>query len=152
MAKGRFKVGFFKAFRVARLCGAKPDLQIIPFRGEYYKLVPEKEYLVRHLVYPVPDPRFPFLGVHFTRMVHGGIEAGPNAVLAFSRNGYSWSNFSPRDLVETLGFHEVGTGGICVVTPGPLTREQRAAALGPLAQSSIWIDVSEGGFHEIFSP
>jgi len=90
--------------RVARLCGAKPDLQIIPFRGEYYKLVPEKEHLVRHLIYPVPDPRFPFLGVHFTRMVHGGIEAGPNAVLAFSRNGYSWSNFSPRDLAETLGF------------------------------------------------
>jgi len=90
--------------RVARLCGAKPDLQIIPFRGEYYKLVPEKEHLVRHLIYPVPDPRFPFLGVHFTRMIHGGIEAGPNAVLAFSRNGYSWSNFSPRDLAETLGF------------------------------------------------
>jgi len=90
--------------RVARLCGVRPDLQIIPFRGEYYKLVPEKEHLVRHLIYPVPDPRFPFLGVHFTRMVHGGIEAGPNAVLAFSRNGYSWSNFSPRDLAETLSY------------------------------------------------
>jgi L-2-hydroxyglutarate oxidase len=90
--------------RVARMCGVRPDLQIIPFRGEYYKLVPEMEHLVRHLIYPVPDPRFPFLGVHFTRMVHGGIEAGPNAVLAFSRNGYSWSNFSPRDLAETLGY------------------------------------------------
>jgi L-2-hydroxyglutarate oxidase len=90
--------------RVARLCGVQPDLQIIPFRGEYYKLVPEKEYLVKHLIYPVPDPRFPFLGVHFTRMVHGGIEAGPNAVLALSRHGYSWSNFSPRDLAETLGY------------------------------------------------
>jgi L-2-hydroxyglutarate oxidase len=90
--------------RVARLCGVRPDLQIIPFRGEYYKLVPDKEYLVKHLIYPVPDPRFPFLGVHFTRMVHGGIEAGPNAVLAFSRNGYSWSNFSPRDLAETLTY------------------------------------------------
>jgi L-2-hydroxyglutarate oxidase len=90
--------------RVARLCGVQPDLQIIPFRGEYYKLVPEKEYLVKHLIYPVPDPRFPFLGVHFTRMVHGGIEAGPNAVLALSRNGYSWSNFSPSDLAETLRY------------------------------------------------
>lgn len=90
--------------RVARLCGVQPDLQIIPFRGEYYKLVPDKEYLVKHLIYPVPDPRFPFLGVHFTRMVHGGIEAGPNAVLALSRHGYSWSNISPRDLAQTLSY------------------------------------------------
>jgi L-2-hydroxyglutarate oxidase len=90
--------------RVARMCGVTADVQIIPFRGEYYKLVPDKEYLVRHLVYPVPDPRFPFLGVHFTRMVHGGVEAGPNAVLAFSRNGYSWSRFSPRDLAQTLTY------------------------------------------------
>ncbi|HSV85975.1 MAG TPA: L-2-hydroxyglutarate oxidase, partial [Levilinea sp.] len=69
--------------RVARMCGVDPKLQIIPFRGEYYQLRPERHYLVKNLVYPVPDPRFPFLGVHFTRMVHGGIEAGPNAVLAF---------------------------------------------------------------------
>jgi L-2-hydroxyglutarate oxidase len=90
--------------RVARLCGVRPDLQIVPFRGEYYKLVPGKEHLVKHLIYPVPDPRFPFLGVHFTRMVHGGIEAGPNAVLALSRNGYSWAALSIRDLSETLGY------------------------------------------------
>src|SRR5690606_33117430 len=74
--------------RVAKLCGVNPNLKIIPFRGEYYKLKKEKEYLVKNLIYPVPDPRYPFLGVHFTRMIKGGIEAGPNAVLAFKREGY----------------------------------------------------------------
>ena len=67
--------------RVARLCGVRPGLQIVPFRGEYYEIVPAKQHLVRNLIYPVPDPEFPFLGVHFTRMVKGGVEAGPNAVL-----------------------------------------------------------------------
>jgi L-2-hydroxyglutarate oxidase len=84
--------------RVARLCGADPGVQITPFRGEYYGLVPEKCHLVRNLIYPVPDPRFPFLGVHFTRMVRGGVEAGPNAVLALKREGYRWRDVSPRDL------------------------------------------------------
>lgn len=83
--------------RVARLCGVKPGLQIIPFRGEYYKLIPERFNLVRNLIYPVPDPRFPFLGVHFTRMIAGGVEAGPNAVLAFKRQGYKKSSFSLPD-------------------------------------------------------
>jgi len=83
--------------RVARLCGIKPGLQIIPFRGEYYKIVPERHGLVRNLIYPVPDPRFPFLGVHFTRMMAGGVEAGPNAVLAFKRHGYKKTSFSLRD-------------------------------------------------------
>lgn len=86
--------------RVARLCGVKPGLQIIPFRGEYYKLIPERYGLVRNLIYPVPDPRFPFLGVHFTRMIAGGVEAGPNAVLAFKRLGYDKWSFSLRDSVE----------------------------------------------------
>ncbi|HUU06074.1 MAG TPA: L-2-hydroxyglutarate oxidase [Patescibacteria group bacterium] len=86
--------------RVARLCGVKPGLQIIPFRGEYYKLIPERYDLVRNLIYPVPDPRFPFLGVHFTRMIAGGVEAGPNAVLAFKRLGYKKSSFSLRDAVQ----------------------------------------------------
>ena len=90
--------------RVARLCGFDPGLQIIPFRGEYYELVPGQHHLVRNLIYPVPDPRFPFLGVHFTRMVKGGIEAGPNAVLAFRREGYHKLDFSLRDSVDMATF------------------------------------------------
>jgi L-2-hydroxyglutarate oxidase len=90
--------------RVARLCGVEPGVRIVPFRGEYYELVPEKRHLVRNLTYPVPDPAFPFLGVHFTRMVHGGVEAGPNAVLAFKREGYARSSFSPRDTTELLAY------------------------------------------------
>jgi L-2-hydroxyglutarate oxidase len=86
--------------RIAILCGVEPGLQITPFRGEYYELVPERCHLVRNLIYPVPDPRFPFLGVHFTRTVHGGVEAGPNAVLALKREGYRWANVSVRDLWE----------------------------------------------------
>ena len=86
--------------RVARLCGVNPGLQIIPFRGEYYKLIPERHDLVCNLIYPVPDPRFPFLGVHFTRMIAGGVEAGPNAVLAFKRQGYKKFSFSLRDAAQ----------------------------------------------------
>jgi (S)-2-hydroxyglutarate dehydrogenase len=86
--------------RVARMCGVDPKLQIIPFRGEYYELRPERHYLVKNLIYPVPDPRFPFLGVHFTRMVHGGVEAGPNAVLAFKREGYNQLDISIPDLYQ----------------------------------------------------
>lgn len=86
--------------RVARLCGVDPKLKIVPFRGEYYELVPEKHYLVKNLIYPVPDPAFPFLGVHFTRMIHGGIEAGPNAVLAFKREGYKRTSFDFADALE----------------------------------------------------
>jgi L-2-hydroxyglutarate oxidase len=90
--------------RVARLCGVEPGVAIVPFRGEYYALVPRKEHLVRNLLYPVPDPRFPFLGVHFTRMIRGGVEAGPNAVLALKREGYSRSSFSPRDVAELFRY------------------------------------------------
>lgn len=86
--------------RVAKLFGVNPNLKIIPFRGEYYKLKKEKEYLVKNLIYPVPDPQYPFLGVHFTRMIKGGIEAGPNAVLAFKREGYKKTDFSFRDILE----------------------------------------------------
>lgn len=85
--------------RVARMCGVDPQLQIVPFRGEYYEIVPEKHNLVNNLIYPVPDPRFPFLGVHFTRMIKGGVEAGPNAVLAFKREGYKMSSISIGDLL-----------------------------------------------------
>ena len=90
--------------RVARMCGCDPGVKIIPFRGEYYELVPEKHHLVKNLIYPVPDPRFPFLGVHFTRMAKGGVEAGPNAVLAFKREGYTRSSFDLHDVEEMLGF------------------------------------------------
>jgi len=90
--------------RVARLCGVDPGLKIVPFRGEYYELKPEKHHLVKNLIYPVPDPAFPFLGVHFTRMIGGGVEAGPNAVLAFRREGYTKSSFSLRDTLETFTY------------------------------------------------
>ena len=90
--------------RVARLAGERPGLAIVPFRGEYYVLRPERSALVRHLIYPVPDPTFPFLGVHFTRRIEGGIECGPNAVLAFAREGYTKRDVSPRDLGAALRF------------------------------------------------
>jgi len=90
--------------RIAKLCGVEPGLQIIPFRGEYYKLKKKKEYLVKNLIYPVPDPGFPFLGVHFTRMMKGGVEAGPNAVLALKREGYSRSDFALKDILEMSVF------------------------------------------------
>ncbi|MFN7747619.1 MAG: L-2-hydroxyglutarate oxidase [Cyclobacteriaceae bacterium] len=96
--------------KIAALSFPQLNVRIVPFRGEYYKLRPEKEYLVRTLIYPVPDPNFPFLGVHFTRMARGGVEAGPNAVLAFSREGYTKSNINLRELGETLawpGFQKV---------------------------------------------
>ena len=90
--------------RVCRLAGLDPADCIVPFRGEYYKLRPEAAHLVRHLIYPVPDPKFPFLGVHFTRLIHGGIEAGPNAVLAFGREAYRKTQWNLRDLAEAVGF------------------------------------------------
>ncbi|MFC3197104.1 L-2-hydroxyglutarate oxidase [Parapedobacter deserti] len=90
--------------RVAFSTGNADDLRIIPFRGEYYKLKPEKEHLVKNLVYPVPDPKFPFLGVHFTRMIQGGVEAGPNAVLAFKREGYRFTNLSLTDTFDTFAW------------------------------------------------
>jgi L-2-hydroxyglutarate oxidase len=90
--------------RVARLCGVDPGVKIIPFRGEYYKLSEARKGLVRNLIYPVPDPRFPFLGVHFTRGVEGSIDAGPNAVLALKREGYSKWNVSLRDSLETFTY------------------------------------------------
>lgn len=79
-------------------------MQIVPFRGEYYNLVPEKRHLVKHLIYPVPNPKFPFLGVHFTRMIGGEVDAGPNAVLSFKREGYKKTDFSAKDLAEVLRF------------------------------------------------
>jgi L-2-hydroxyglutarate oxidase len=90
--------------RVARLCGAAPDVRIVPFRGEYYELAAQRRDLVRGLIYPVPDPRFPFLGVHLTKRINGDVEAGPNAVLALKREGYRWADVSVRDSLETAGW------------------------------------------------
>jgi L-2-hydroxyglutarate oxidase len=90
--------------RVAEMAGERREVRILPFRGEYYKIRPDRQFLVRHLIYPVPDPRFPFLGVHFTRLIHGGIEAGPNAVLATAREGYRKTDFNAADLFDALSY------------------------------------------------
>jgi L-2-hydroxyglutarate oxidase LhgO len=90
--------------RVTRFSGARPSSMIIPFRGEFYLVRPEAHHLVRMLIYPVPDPRYPFLGVHFTRRIDGRVECGPNAVLAFAREGYRNTTVNVRDLAETLGY------------------------------------------------
>ena len=90
--------------RVARMAGVDPGAKIVPFRGEYFELTPEKRYLVKNLIYPVPNPKFPFLGVHYTRMVDGTIHCGPNAVLAFKREGYTKTKFHPKDLWESLTY------------------------------------------------
>ena len=107
---GEFEGGYLvgcaglHADRVAELAGERRDIRILPFRGEYYRIRPESGHLVRNLIYPVPDPAFPFLGVHFTRLIHGGIEAGPNAVLAFAREGYRKTDFDARDLWDALSY------------------------------------------------
>lgn len=90
--------------RVAKLGQVNPPAKIVPFRGEYYELKPEKRYLVKTLIYPVPNPNFPFLGVHFTRMIDGSVHAGPNAVLSFKREGYKKTDFNLRDLSEVLAY------------------------------------------------
>lgn len=90
--------------RVSTLTGEKREVRIVPFRGEYYKIRAERQHLVRNLIYPVPDPQFPFLGVHFTRLIHGGIEAGPNAVLAFAREGYRKTDVNLANLWDALTF------------------------------------------------
>jgi (S)-2-hydroxyglutarate dehydrogenase len=102
--KGLVNCGGLQSDRVARMCGVNPGVRIIPFRGEYYELIPSRHSLVKNLIYPVPDPRFPFLGVHFTRMATGGVEAGPNAVLALKREGYRWTDVRLNDLLETLTY------------------------------------------------
>lgn len=90
--------------RIGELAGETRAVRIVPFRGEYYKIKAARQHLVRNLIYPVPDPQFPFLGVHFTRLIHGGIEAGPNAVLAFAREGYRKSDVNVADLFDALTF------------------------------------------------
>jgi (S)-2-hydroxyglutarate dehydrogenase len=90
--------------RVLQLAGERRELRVLPFRGEYYKIKPDRQHLVRNLIYPVPDPRFPFLGVHFTRLIRGGVECGPNAVLALAREGYRKTDFNPADLFDALTY------------------------------------------------
>lgn len=89
---------------VSELAGMKREVRIVPFRGEYFKIRRESQHLVRNLIYPTPDPKFPFLGVHFTRLIHGGIEAGPNAVLAFAREGYRKTDINFRDLLDAVSY------------------------------------------------
>ncbi len=107
---GEFAAGFvvncagLHSDRVSQMAGERREVRIVPFRGEYYKLKPSRQFLVKHLIYPVPDPAFPFLGVHFTRLIEGGVEAGPNAVLAFKREGYKKTDFNAADLFEALSF------------------------------------------------
>jgi L-2-hydroxyglutarate oxidase len=96
--------GGLMADRLARLCGLDPDFQILPFRGEYFRLPDAKNDIVKHLIYPVPDPNLPFLGVHLTRMIGGYVTVGPNAVLAMAREGYRWRDVSLQDLAHMAGF------------------------------------------------
>jgi L-2-hydroxyglutarate oxidase len=96
--------GGLQSDRLAKLGNVDPQVQIIPFRGEYYELIPEKRYLVKTLIYPVPNPNFPFLGVHFTKMIDGTIHAGPNAVLSLKREGYQKIDFDLRDAVEIFSY------------------------------------------------
>lgn len=108
--RGEFKTtllvncGGLHSDRITRMSGQKPAAMIVPFRGEYYELKPKKHYLCKSLIYPVPDPQYPFLGVHFTRMIDGGVECGPNAVLAFAREGYSKYHINPADLIESVTY------------------------------------------------
>lgn len=117
--------------RVAALTGEKPPAKIIPFRGEYFELTPDAEHLVRNLIYPVPDPAFPFLGVHFTRMIHGGVECGPNAVLAFAREGYFKTTINIGELAESLTY------------PGFL---RLAAKYWRMGAGEMWRSVSKQAF------
>ncbi len=103
-AKNLINCGGLQSDRIARMCGVDPGVKIVPFRGEYYEIVENRHHLVNNLIYPVPDPRFPFLGVHFTRMVSGGFEAGPNAVLAMKREGYGRFSFSIKDVASFASY------------------------------------------------
>jgi L-2-hydroxyglutarate oxidase len=104
LAKRLINCAGLQCDEVARMMGLQPDLRIVPFRGEYYFVKEAKHDLVRGLIYPVPDPAFPFLGVHFTRTVHGEVEAGPNAVFAFAKEGYTMGKISPSHIAQTLGY------------------------------------------------
>jgi L-2-hydroxyglutarate oxidase len=137
--------------RIARLAGVDPEVRIVPFRGEYYELVPERRDLVRGLIYPVPDPELPFLGVHLTRMIDGSVHAGPNAVLALKREGYRWRDVGLRDTVDALtypGFvrmasHNLETGVREVARS--LSRSAFAASLARLVPEIERHDIVRAG-------
>ncbi|QQL50846.1 L-2-hydroxyglutarate oxidase [Mucilaginibacter ginkgonis] len=137
--------------RIANLTEKYNDLRIIPFRGEYYKLKADKQYLIKNLIYPVPNPEFPFLGVHFTRMIGGGVEAGPNAVLAFKREGYKFSDVNLKDIAETVtwpGFWKIiakyGSIGIGEIYRS-LSKDAFVKALQKLVPEIKTDDLEEGG-------
>ncbi|MEZ6095724.1 MAG: L-2-hydroxyglutarate oxidase [Pirellulaceae bacterium] len=117
--------------RVTKMAGDKAQAKIVPFRGEYFELKPEAEHLCKNLIYPVPDPKFPFLGVHFTRMIQGGVECGPNAVLAFAREGYTKSKINLFDLAESLSY------------PGFLIMASKHLSMG---LGEMWRSVSKAAF------
>ncbi|UZN01934.1 L-2-hydroxyglutarate oxidase [Cellulomonas sp. S1-8] len=124
--------------RLAAASGLRPQARIVPFRGEYFELAEHRTHLVRGLIYPVPDPRFPFLGVHLTRMIGGGVHAGPNAVLALAREGYRWRDVSPTDVADAIGYPGLWRLGARNVVPGAgellrsLSRRRFAASLARL--------------------
>jgi L-2-hydroxyglutarate oxidase len=156
-AGGEFEAGFLincaglHCDRVAALAGERREVRIVPFRGEYFRLRPAAGHLVRNLIYPVPNPRFPFLGVHFTRRMDGGIEAGPNAVLAFAREGYRPSHWNFRDLADALLFP--GLARFLRDHPGmvgrellqSLSKEQFCRALQRLVPEIRSHDLAPGG-------
>jgi L-2-hydroxyglutarate oxidase len=137
--------------RIARLAGIEPEVRIVPFRGEYYELVPERRHLVNGLIYPVPDPELPFLGVHLTRMIDGSVHAGPNAVLAFAREGYRWRDVDVRDSAEILSYpgflrmasHNVETGAREVYRS--VSRGSFAASLARIVPSITRADIVRAG-------
>ncbi len=120
--------------RVCRMAGDDPEVQIVPFRGEYYELEAGSQSLCRNLIYPVPDPSFPFLGVHFTRMIDGGVECGPNAVLALSRTGYRWTDIRLGDFVETLRYRGFRT----------LAKKYWRTGIGEIHRSSAQAGIRQG--------
>ena len=139
------------ADRIARLAGVDPPARIVPFRGEYYELVPERRDLVRGLIYPVPDPQFPFLGVHLTRMIDGSVHAGPNAVLATAREGYSWRRFNPRDVWDEASYPGLWAlarrhyrYGLTEVTRS-LSKRRFAASLARLVPELTEVDIVRAG-------
>ncbi len=139
--QGSFNTGFLvncaglQCDRIAQLTGIKPSAKIVPFRGEYYELIPEKRYLVKGLIYPVPDPNFPFLGVHFTRMADGTVHAGPNAVLSLKREGYNKTDFDLRDTIDTLTYP--GFWKLAAKYPSQGTQEILRSILKPLFVKSL---------------
>lgn len=147
------------ADQVARLFGLAPDVRVVPFRGEYWHL--RRPHLVRSLIYPVPDPRFPFLGVHFTKGITGEVEVGPNAVLAFAREGYSWGAISPRELVHILGTPGLGRlarkywrtgGGEIVRSLVPALLVKAARALVPAVARGDFVRAGAGVRAQALSP